>query len=782
MADGLPVVENQAGTVEILPSGRGFQQEMKLTSELGAEEQFRVLKCWVLSDRDHLRPFYKEATEAFAFRAGEQWTEEDKAILRGQDRPVIVFNRVLAFLKAVAGMEINGRHDTFFYPRDIEDAQPNEVLNAANRWMGDECDAEDEQSQAFDHSATCGLGFTEMRMAYDENPSGLYDEECIDPREMFYGPTAKKKGLADAKRMGRVRKMALGEAMRMFPGYDREQLDAVWAVDPQLDQITKSLEEKRRRDSEFEGTDLYDDRNEVTIVHIQWIELEDYWLVADTATGRKLELTPAEYQKLTERMQVLSREIGAELKIDAVKLLRKRYRQAFLGNTLLKPAEPAPLGNRFSWSAITGEYDAIKCIFFGLVRVLRDPQMWANKWLSQILHILNTTAKGGILAETDAFEDQREAEDGYARPDTITWVEKGALSGQRPKIMPKPGQGLTDGYVNILQFAISSFRDVSGLNLELMGQQDINQPGVLEAMRKQAGMTILATMFDAVKKFRKTVGRGRLYIIQNYLSDNRLIQVASGVVAGEPLKAVRLAKEQTTGEYNVVVDDAPTSPNQKEQTWLVIQPLIAIFKEQLLAMPEVLMVLLEYSPLPPRIVEQIKKVMVEQSQNPEAKKREMEQYELAVRATLAKIMKDEGAAQKSIAGAQLDQAKIVSEQAGGAYEMAMAQNLLHDNQFNEVRALIDMMEARYKAQTAQSNSLVARAKAERELVGAQTDLASVESEQAERAAKAQREATGALIDEITGVAKARRDHAAAEKDHAIARREDRKPASPAAGA
>ena len=66
---------------------------------------------------------------------------------------------------------------------------------------------------------------------------------------------------------------------------------------------------------------------------------------------------------------------------------------------------------------------------------MRDPQMWANKWLSQTLHILNTTAKGGIVAEEDAFADMTEAEDKWAQPDTIVWATTGAMSQQR--IMPR---------------------------------------------------------------------------------------------------------------------------------------------------------------------------------------------------------------------------------------------------------------------------------------------------------------------------------------------------------
>jgi hypothetical protein len=44
--------------------------------------------------------------------------------------------------------------------------------------------------------------------------------------------------------------------------------------------------------------------------------------------------------------------------------------------------------------------------------------MWANKMLGNALHIANSTAKGGIIAEKDAFDDQRQPEASYAQPHT----------------------------------------------------------------------------------------------------------------------------------------------------------------------------------------------------------------------------------------------------------------------------------------------------------------------------------------------------------------------------
>jgi len=85
----------------------------------------------------------------------------------------------------------------------------------------------------------------------------------------------------------------------------------------------------------------------------------------------------------------------------------------------------------------------------GLIKTMRDPQMWANKWLSQSLHILNTTAKGGIVAEEDAFADMTEAEEKWAQPDTIVWAnhrrsvsaEDHAKPERRPVKQLTAGQG-----------------------------------------------------------------------------------------------------------------------------------------------------------------------------------------------------------------------------------------------------------------------------------------------------------------------------------------------------
>lgn len=648
--------------------------KISLLSKMKPQQKFRILRSHFWADQESSSVWRVQATADFGFKAGEQLSTDDKALLDAQQRPHIVFNRVETILKAVAGMQINGRSEIKFLPRNNDDTEVNEILTAASKWMADGCDAEDEQSSAFQDCCVCGMGWTEMRFSYDDNPEGAYIEEAIDPREMLWDRTARKKNLTDSRRRTRIRKMPLSDALQMFRGKTKSQIDAQWANGNDVDRATKSIEEKRIRDGE-DSYEEHDDKNEVTLVCTEWWEREPYWRVADPMTNTLIDLTDEEHTKLKARFAALG------MPLEAVQMTRKCYYRAWLGNEYLGDSA-APCGNRFSWACITGEYDKQKRMFYGLVRVMRDPQMWANKFMSQIMQIMNSTAKGGILAEMSAFEDMEEAEETYALPEAITWMADGALSGQKPKIQPKPGQGDASAYVNLLQLAISSIKDVTGINLELLGQQDQNQPGILEHMRKQAGMTVLATQFDSFRKFLKEVGDKRLYFIQTRMSDGRLIRV----VGDEYTRAVPLAKEKTTGEYDTIVDDAPTSPNQKEANWAIMQPMLVAFKEQLMGNPQVLIMVLRYSPLPNALVEAIAKVINQQSNDPQKQQEAQQMKELAIQHLVA----DTNRLQST---AEMQNAKAGSSQATAMYDLAMAHHMMTDNQRQELQHSVDMEKA-----------------------------------------------------------------------------------------
>jgi hypothetical protein len=190
--------------------------------------------------------------------------------------------------------------------------------------------------------------------------------------------------------------------------------------------------------------------------------------------------------------------------------------------------------------------------------------------------------------------------------------------------------------------------------MELLGMRDANQPGILEAQRKQAGMTILATLFDSLRRFRKQIGRVRLHYIQNYLSDGRLIRIAKEDGTTEMIPLVR---DQAAGQYEVIVEDAPTSPNSKEQTWATVQQVIPAFRD--LLTPEAVITLLEYSPLPSKLVSAFKEMA--SKPNPE---QEMAK-EIAAAVEKVKMDRDQAAAEK-------DRATAESTRVGSIIDLATA--------------------------------------------------------------------------------------------------------------
>lgn len=621
-----------------------------LTSEAKSLEKGKPVpqsfKEWFVNDRNHVNEWRKEAEEDFDFVAGRQYTDEELASLKAKRRPVVVFNRISPVIDSVHGQEIGNRREVRYIPREMGDAQANQVLTGAAEWFRDQSFADTHESDAFWDMLVCGMGWTETRIDFEEQADGKPSIARIDPLEMFWDYDARQRNLADARRIWRVRRVPLSEAQAMLPGFKKSELDAGWTMVTDLKDVLDP-----RESSEDEGEEKSDSM--VTIVQCQWIERETYYIAVDPMSGQQVELTTSEFKTVNKRLKQL-----ANMELQGTRMRRKVRKQAFFGDVVLSYGD-APCPYQFSFNCITGKRDRNKRTWYGLVRGMKDPQRWANKWLSQMMHIMNANSKGGLLAEKGAFENQRQAEESWGDPSAITWMADGAIMGG--KVKEKPPAQFPAGFQQLTQFAISSIRDTSGVSVEMLGLREAGQAASLEMQRRQAGMTILQPFFDALKHYREMQGRVMLHYIREDLSDGRLIKI----VGEEGAQYVPLVKQAST-EYDIIVDDAPSSPNMKEAAWSVMMQMLPMLGNVM--PPQMLISLLEYSPLPSTVVERLKK-QAEEMQQQQSQQQE-EQKQIAMQREGAEVQKINSETAKNSATAQATAAKSELERATSGLDFA----------------------------------------------------------------------------------------------------------------
>lgn len=592
-----------------------------------ADAIFRKLKGWFKLDYDSEAQtrWRREAREDFAFEAGEQLTDDDKQLLRDMNRPIVVFNQVGTYVDSVSGQEIGNRQEIQFIPRKAGDVKKNEFLTSAAQWFRDQSEAPDEESDAFRDEIICGMGWTDTLLNYEDNRDGDPKVERMDPLEMVWDSSAKKRNLRDKRRVFHIRRnVPLDEAKALCPGdpdqpFEDADYNAGW-VD---DRGETEGDDPHHNDGRFynKGEHGEDDDDGVTMVRAQWIERVPVWLVLDPAdpTGQNIiTLAEKEFRELGQRMKIA----GAPMP-KSVKQTRKVYRQAYMGNVLLEIGD-APIKGHFSMKCMTGKRDRNRNTFFGIVRAMKDPSRWANKWLMQTMHIMNSTAKGGIAAERGQFfEDDAEGAASWAKQDQVTFLKPGSL-GANPKMIAKTPAQFPQGSFEMMQFAFGAMGRVSGINLEAVGMQTgADQAAALDLQRKQAVMTLMQPYFDGLRRYRHDQGRALLFLIENYLSDGRLIKI-EGKENAQYVPLIKASYADDAQGYDVIVDEAPSSANQKEATWAMLQQILPVIGKML--PPATWLALLKYSPLPTSAQKDISD-SIQQSQqqgDPEQQKRDAE--------------------------------------------------------------------------------------------------------------------------------------------------------------
>lgn len=585
----------------------------------------------------HSQDWRKEAKELFDYEAGHQWDPNDEARLKEQNRPMVTFNLFSKFIDAVVGLQINNRQDIRCYPRTMGAAQVNELASGAIAWVRDECDAEYEDTDAGHDCLLTGMGWVETFLDDRFDPEGMIRQERRDPLEMFWDPRARKKNLVDRRWQCRLKRIRRDEYVELFgeeptgsvviPGLDLNDPEPGMQI----------IERPQDYQSSPGGAVAYG--YGYVVADYQFSVIHAYWKVgAQFQEGPGIStFSDEEWKQIQPQMQ------ASGIPHQAERVRTMRFYRCWITGSGIQEIKELPYQDGFTFHCITGKRDRNKNLWFGLGRNLKDPQRWVNAFFSSIIWQLMVNPKGGLLAEEHAFADQQEAEDSWADPSKITWAADGALAAG--KIQPKPSTNYPQGMDRLMTFSMDALPGVSGINAELLGLTQQNQPGVVEAQRKQGALAIIAWYFDALRLYYKQSGRCILSLVRSFVADGRLVRI----VGQEGAQYVPLLRDPLSQKFDIIVDEAPTSVNMKERVGGILMQIVPLAIQAGLRVPPDV---IDYLPLPPDLAQKWK-TLLQQPPSPE----QQQQMQLAMAEKGAKIAKDQAGAQAAQSTAILNTTK-----------------------------------------------------------------------------------------------------------------------------
>jgi hypothetical protein len=509
--------------------------------------------------RDWGSEWSNEADEARDFIAGKQYDEREITDLQREQRPALVVNQYGQIVRVVSGSEITNRFEPHCLPRTPEDQGGVDVFNELIRFHRNECDAAHEESLAFEECANTGVGATETRISYLEDPNGRVVTDRVPNEQLAWDPSAVKRNVTDGRFVIRGKYMDQDEFVQRWPDKADSYMAALsGGKDLPFSRAEADPVDVRRSWMYKSGVKSYDrERGRVLIMEHQYWHRE-YGFVVVNPMDQTLQFV--DRQQAGEMMQ----QAQAEQAPLIFREYRKRFKREFWAGPVELEYGDCPI-NRFTYNFLTAFEDRRKeyTQWYGMYRIAKDPQMWANRFLSQIVHIIGTNPKGSVHAEQDAFVNASKARQDWSRPNAMILYRPGALKEKKVMIVDPPR--LPDAAFQMAQFALEALPKILGVNPYMGGSvEDLKRTPAasIQALIRQ-GMVSLAPLFDSLRLYRKDIGRTYLEFIQRYIRPGVMVRV----VGSRPAKFVQYTQDQSFMNYDVVVEEAPMQPTNMMELW-----------------------------------------------------------------------------------------------------------------------------------------------------------------------------------------------------------------------
>lgn len=499
----------------------------------------------------------KKAIRALAMKTpGKQWSDMEKFELEADGREPMEFNQIHSTLELVTGLMLSNPTRVFPKPVEQNDAFLCDILEKLADYLKELYDHELPETSMFDEAVACGRGSCIL----DIEPDPKMPEDII---LKLYNPhisTVKidpgwiGNNLDDARFVVMETWITIEDFKDRYPDKDA-------VID---DIFSGGGDRSGGFESEFIDHPSIDDET---------IFVDDYY---DSTTGRVLVCHLEYWENFYRHYAVTPEGESQEIDGEQVKLAKQegwetyrvrdkkvKWLEFIKDEILFDGDQPIPFDG-FSIMTLVGYQDrSVRTPnHFGFGNLLMDPQREINKRWMQSIRLI--TSQGiGIMAEPDAFVDAEQAEDTINDPDRITWMNEDAIVKQ--KFYEKAGYQFPAASMQMEQFAQSGIKSISGVNSDLMGVAERQDPGVVVRLRQQQGLTILGRIMDNNRRVKRQIAARMYACICKYMPDSQISKilgtgtyiVQNGVVVNPEngdkadLRAIRDLK------YNVTVEDGP---------------------------------------------------------------------------------------------------------------------------------------------------------------------------------------------------------------------------------
>lgn len=503
-----------------------------------------------------------EMKEDYSFVEGYgQWQEKEKNKLIRQDRPALVMNNVLPIINLISGQERASRLGISFKPRGLDDDRRSMIVNAAYHYMADTCDLIYEASDAFTDMAICGRGylFCSLQSEDTDDPLGEIFFKRKHPLSVMVDPASSRYDLRDARYILDLKWINEDDLRFAYPGAMEDIRPGEWITMP------AHLLGEKTIDVDWRNTRT----GQIRLMTV-WYKVPKRAAFVITQSGEVQRFNSVSSAKdaIDQIAHLASRQFQPVPDFDIVERVIKEVRKADITYWKILSDGPSPFKtNMYPIVPYTAyKFDEL---LMGVVRSLKDPQREKNKRWSQMLHIVNTMAKGGWKIPK-----------GSISPDQLTkWPNEAGKPGfyfeynsniGEPKEIA--GQNLPSSFISLMQISEDEMRKTSGAIQELLGiARASDQSGKALSILQNSGATILAPLFDSLVRSHKILGKLSISTIKQFYTPEKILNLLGQTdidqVSQIETDVLDFIDKSINAEHDIVVDVTPLIASERQRQY-----------------------------------------------------------------------------------------------------------------------------------------------------------------------------------------------------------------------